>query len=68
VDLLKECPFWQDDGSKCVMKGCHVEPCTEEEVPVFLKASDAVRNEDLFFILMTYLEYLKASCTSTRTL
>ncbi|XP_065919242.1 ERO1-like protein beta isoform X3 [Dysidea avara] len=41
VDLLKECPFWQDDSSKCVMKGCHVEPCSEEEVPVFLKATDA---------------------------
>ena len=54
---MKECPFWLDD-SKCVLKGCHVESCPEvlseynvwlaihvlqEDVPVFLKASEAVR-------------------------
>lgn len=32
VDLEKECPFWQEEGS-CTMEGCSVCACEEEEVP-----------------------------------
>lgn len=32
VDLEKECPFWQEEGS-CMMEGCSVCACEEEEVP-----------------------------------
>ena len=32
VDLERECPFWQEEGS-CMMEGCSVCACEEEEVP-----------------------------------
>lgn len=36
VNLNKECPFWEDD-SRCAMKNCHVDVCSEDEVPKGLK-------------------------------
>ncbi|XP_019848899.1 PREDICTED: ERO1-like protein beta [Amphimedon queenslandica] len=36
INFKRKCPFWSDDGS-CVLKNCHVEQCSEEDVPVFLK-------------------------------
>lgn len=36
VNFNKECPFWLDDG-RCVLKDCHVEKCSKDELPLFLK-------------------------------
>ena len=33
VDLEKPCPFWQDDG-QCMMEGCSVCTCDENEIPL----------------------------------
>lgn len=36
VNLKKPCPFWADD-SRCAMKGCHVCPCSPDDLPCGLK-------------------------------
>lgn len=36
VNLNRQCPFWPDD-SRCNLKDCHVQYCTEGEIPDFLK-------------------------------
>ena len=36
TNLQKECPFWPDD-SRCSLKDCHVNGCSEEELPDGLK-------------------------------
>ncbi|XP_048734876.1 ERO1-like protein beta isoform X2 [Ostrea edulis] len=38
VNLMKPCPFWSDD-SRCALKDCHVQSCSEDEVPEGLKAN-----------------------------
>ncbi|XP_025104333.1 ERO1-like protein alpha isoform X2 [Pomacea canaliculata] len=32
VNLQKPCPFWSDD-SQCALKDCHVDVCTQDELP-----------------------------------
>lgn len=36
VNLKRECPFWHDD-SKCAMKYCHVQPCSNQDIPIGIK-------------------------------
>ncbi|XP_054758734.2 ERO1-like protein alpha [Lytechinus pictus] len=36
VNLHRPCPFWSDD-SRCAMKGCHVCPCSPDDLPCGLK-------------------------------
>ncbi|XP_030854620.1 ERO1-like protein alpha [Strongylocentrotus purpuratus] len=36
VNLHRPCPFWADD-SRCAMKGCHVCPCSPDDLPCGLK-------------------------------
>ncbi|XP_061183412.1 ERO1-like protein beta [Saccostrea echinata] len=38
VNLMKPCPFWSDD-SRCALKDCHVQSCSEDQVPEGLKAN-----------------------------
>ncbi|XP_037085550.1 ero1-like protein isoform X2 [Pollicipes pollicipes] len=38
VNLRRQCPFWEDDGS-CSQTTCRVRCCAEEEVPIGLKAA-----------------------------
>lgn len=40
VNMHRNCPFWHDDG-RCVLKDCHVEECSEEELPGFIKGEKA---------------------------
>lgn len=37
VNLRKDCPFWNDDDSKCAMRFCSVHPCEEKDIPEGLK-------------------------------
>ncbi|XP_007892042.1 ERO1-like protein beta isoform X2 [Callorhinchus milii] len=39
VNLKRPCPFWTDDGH-CSIKDCHVEPCSESEIPIGIKAAN----------------------------
>ncbi|XP_072165028.1 ERO1-like protein beta [Diadema setosum] len=36
VNLKRPCPFWADD-SRCALKGCHVCPCSPDDLPCGLK-------------------------------
>ncbi|KAJ8907419.1 hypothetical protein NDN08_007531 [Rhodosorus marinus] len=38
VDLLKECPFWPDDGMCTSKDSCGVECCGDDEIPVAWRA------------------------------
>lgn len=44
VNLNRECPFWPDD-TRCAFGGCHVESCTEEEVPSGLRTNEQQHNK-----------------------
>lgn len=37
VNLKKDCPFWNDDDSKCAMRFCSVHPCEDKDIPEGLK-------------------------------
>ncbi|XP_051880812.1 ERO1-like protein beta [Pristis pectinata] len=39
VNLKRPCPFWLNDGH-CSIKDCHVEPCSESEIPIGIKAAN----------------------------
>lgn len=43
TNLKRECPFWHDD-SKCAMKYCHVQPCSNQEIPIGIKGASISRN------------------------
>lgn len=45
MDLKKPCPFWPDD-SRCALKDCHVDSCTEDELPLGLKSDMALCSAD----------------------
>jgi len=38
VDLMKECPFWPDDGMCTSKDSCGVECCGDDEIPVSWRA------------------------------
>ncbi|KAG1663716.1 Ero1-like protein [Nymphon striatum] len=38
VNLDRKCPFWEDD-SKCSLRDCSVQACTEDQVPPGLKGN-----------------------------
>ncbi|XP_045183596.2 ERO1-like protein alpha isoform X3 [Mercenaria mercenaria] len=45
VNLNKECPFWADD-SRCAMRNCAVNVCSEEQLPDGLKAQTEQHDEN----------------------
>lgn len=40
VNLKRECPFWHDD-SKCDMKYCHVQSCSNQDIPIGIKGASS---------------------------
>ncbi|KAF4529715.1 hypothetical protein B566_EDAN015344 [Ephemera danica] len=44
VDLGRECPFWTDD-SRCAIRYCHIEECTDEDIPIGLKGQAKPSNK-----------------------
>ncbi|WAR18443.1 ERO1B-like protein [Mya arenaria] len=47
VNLHKECPFWADD-SRCAMKNCAVEMCTQDDLPFGLKEEEDKESENKY--------------------
>lgn len=47
VNLMKPCPFWSDD-SRCALKDCHVQSCTEDQVPEGLKGNKKEREPNKY--------------------
>jgi hypothetical protein len=45
VDLKKPCPFWPDDG-QCVLRDCHVDSCTEDQLPLGLKSEPSLCSQE----------------------
>lgn len=45
VNLKKNCPFWADD-SRCAMRNCAVDVCTEEQLPDGLKKRTGQNGKD----------------------
>lgn len=43
VDLESSCPFWQEDG-QCLMEGCSVDICDENEIPKIWMTLDNKNN------------------------
>uniref|UniRef100_A0A0B7APC8 Uncharacterized protein n=1 Tax=Arion vulgaris TaxID=1028688 RepID=A0A0B7APC8_9EUPU len=39
VNLKKGCPFWPED-SRCIVRDCHVDVCSENEVPIKTKLAE----------------------------
>ncbi|XP_037027815.1 ero1-like protein [Bradysia coprophila] len=72
VNLKKDCPFWNDDDSKCAMRFCSVHPCEDKDIPEglkgqykmeksFYKYSDESQTSDCNEDLNAELSYLNTS-------
>lgn len=48
VNLKRDCPFWSDD-SRCAIRFCHVETCSEDDIPSGLKGTLGQYVHDLKF-------------------
>ncbi|XP_013400738.1 ERO1-like protein beta isoform X3 [Lingula anatina] len=44
VNLKRPCPFWGDDG-RCALRDCHVDKCSEDQLPPGYKESKQEENK-----------------------